>query len=108
MVPQRARAETFADCLLQQHTPFYEVPLQRSDIAQACCDHLEPVPVPGGTTEGQTLLQHLHGVLQVSLGEVQEAEAAVGSDRCGSSAFLRGETERLLPVAPTLGEGSER
>jgi hypothetical protein len=47
-------------------------------------------------------------VLQVPLGEVQEAEAAVGNDRFLPSAFERGEAERLLPVTPALGEGSER
>ena len=36
------------------------------------------------------------------------AEAAVDNDRCGPSAFQRGEAERLLPVAPALGEGPER
>ena len=36
------------------------------------------------------------------------AEAAVGNDRCIPSAFQRGEAERLLPVAPALGEGPER
>ena len=36
------------------------------------------------------------------------AEAAVGNDRCVPSAFQRGEAERLLPVAPALGEGPER
>ena len=68
----------------------------------------KPVPVAGGTTEGQALLQHPDGVLQVPLGEVQVAEAAVGNDRCVPSAFQRGEAERLLPVAPALGEGPER
>ena len=44
-------------------------------------------------------------MLQVPLGEVQEAEIAVGKDRCVPSAFQRREAERLLPVAPALGEG---
>ena len=30
------------------------------------------------------------------------------NDRCGSSTFQRGKAERLLPVAPALGEGPER
>ena len=47
-------------------------------------------------------------MLQVPLGEVQATEAAVGNDRCVPSASQRGEAERLLPVAPALGEGSER
>jgi len=42
------------------------------------------------------------------MGEVQVAEAVVGQERCGPSAFPRGEAERLLPVAPALGEGPER
>jgi hypothetical protein len=69
---------------------------------------LEPGPGAGGTTEGQALLQHPDGGLQVPLGEVQEAEATVGHDRCGPSTFQHGEAERLLPVAPTLDEGPER
>ena len=32
----------------------------------------------------------------------------MGNDRCGPSAFQCGEAERLLPVAPALGEGPER
>ena len=105
---QRARAETFADRLLQQRAPLREAPLERRGRAQARHDRSQPVPVAGGTTEGQALLEHPDGVLQVPLGEVQEAEAAVGNDRCGPSAFQRGEAERLLPVAPALGEGPER
>ena len=71
-------------------------------------DPSQPGPVAGGTTEGQALLQHPDGVLQVPLGEVQLAEAAVGNDWCLPSACQRGEAERLLPVAPALGEGPER
>ena len=70
--------------------------------------HWQPVSVAGGTTEGQALLQHPDGVLQVPLGEVQAAEAGVGNDWCIPSACQRGEAERLLPVAPTLGEGPKR
>src|SRR5262245_38714511 len=36
------------------------------------------------------------------------AEVTVGNDRCGPSAFQRDKAERLLPVAPALGEGPER
>ena len=108
MTSQRARADIFADRLLQQRAPLREAPLERRGIAQARHDLSQPGPVAGGTTEGQALLQHPDGVLQVPLGEVQEAEAAVGNDRCGPSAFQRGEAERLLPVAPALGEGPER
>src|SRR5439155_13166569 len=97
--------ETFADRLLQQCTPLREAPLQRTGIAQARRDRLQKAtPVAGGPTEGQTLLQHLDGVLQVPLGEVEVAEAAVGNDRRGPSACQHGEAERLLPVAPTFGE----
>ena len=53
------------------------------------------------------MLQHPAGVLQVPLGEVQRAQAAVGRDRCGPSAFPQGEAERLLPVALALGEGAK-
>jgi hypothetical protein len=47
----RARADTFADCLLQQRAPFREAPLERVGIAQACYEH-QHVPVTGGTRQG--------------------------------------------------------
>jgi hypothetical protein len=47
-------------------------------------------------------------VLQVPLGEVQETKAAMGNNRGIPSAFQRGKAERLLPMTPALGEGSER
>src|SRR5512145_912289 len=47
-------------------------------------------------------------MLQVSLGEVQVAETGVGNDGCVPAACQRGETERLLPVAPTLSKGPKR
>src|SRR5262249_2388536 len=104
-----ARADIFADCLLQQHAPLCEAPLERRGIAQTCHDLSQPAPpVAGGTTDGQALRQHSDGVLQVPLGEVQVAEAAVGNNRCEPSACQRGEAERLLPVTPALGEGPER
>ena len=105
---QPARTETFADRLLQQRAPLRQAPLERRGIAQARHDHSQHGPVAGGTTEGQARLQHPDGVRQVPLGEVQVAEAAVGNDRCEPSACQRGEAERLLPVAPALGEGPER
>src|SRR5262249_27272537 len=71
-------------------------------------DRLQPEPVAGGTAKDQALVEHSDGVLQVPLGEVQEAEAAVGNDQCLPSTFERGEAERFLPVPPALGEGSER
>src|SRR5712691_11008375 len=61
---QRARADTFAQCLLQQRTPLREPPLERSGIAQAPHNRCQRVPVAGGTTEGQALLQHPDGVRQ--------------------------------------------
>ena len=45
---------------------------------------------------------------QVPLGEAQPAETAVGNEWCDPSAFQRGEAQRLLAVAPALGEGAER
>ena len=108
MTIQRARTDTFADRLLQQRAPLRQAPLERRGIAQARRDRSQIGPVAGGTTEGQAPLQHPDGVLQVPLGEVQVAEAGVGNDRCLPSAFQRGEAERLLPVAPALGEGPER
>jgi hypothetical protein len=94
---QRARADTFADRLFQQCAPLSEAPLERRGIAQARCDPSQRVPFARGTTEGQALLPHPDGVLQVSLGEVQVAEVVVGNDRCVPSACQRGEVERLLP-----------
>src|SRR5205823_4465886 len=99
---------TFADRLLQQRAPLRTAPLERRGRAQARHDPSQPVPVAGSTTEGQALLQHPDGVLQVSFGDVQIAEAAVSNDRCLPLACQGGEAERLLPVAPTLGEGPER
>src|SRR5262249_13367745 len=106
---QRARADTFADRLFQQRAPLREAPLQRIGIAQARHHRSQPAtPAAGGTTEGQARLQHPDGVLQVPLGEVQEAEADVSSERYGSSTFQRGEAQRLLPLPPALSEGPER
>jgi hypothetical protein len=107
LTEQPARAETFADPLLQQRAPLRETPLEHSGIAQARHDSCQPVPVAGGPTEGQALVEHLAGVLQVPLGEIQEAEAAADNDRCVPAAFQCGEAECLLPVAPALGEGPE-
>src|SRR5262249_31783536 len=102
MTFQRARADTFADRLLQQCAPLPEAPLERIGRAQARHDRWQPAPFAGGATEGQTLVEHPDGVLQVSFIEVQGAEASAGSDRCRPSACQRGEAERLLPVAPAL------
>src|SRR6266851_4389422 len=54
---QRARADTYADPLLQQRTSLGEVPLERSGIAQARHNHWQQVPHAGGTTEGQALVE---------------------------------------------------
>src|SRR5262245_44424016 len=70
-------------------------------------DTWQPVSVAGGPTKGQALGEHPDGMLQVPLGEVQIAEAAVGNDRRVPSAVRHEEAERLLPVAPTLGEGPD-
>src|SRR5439155_9258595 len=99
MTLQTARAETFADRLLQQRLPLCEAPLEHRGRAQARRDPSHIGPVAGSTTEGQALVEHPDGVLQVSLGEVQLAEAALGDDRCGPSAFHCSEAERLLSVA---------
>jgi hypothetical protein len=96
---RRARADTFADRLFQQHTPLRKAPLERIGIAQACHDPSQNSPFVGGTTEGQALLQHPDGGLQVALGEVQVAEAVVDKDRSVPSACQCDEAERLLPVA---------
>src|SRR5215471_8392087 len=96
--------DIFADCLLQQHAPLREAPLERIGIAQARRDGLPIAPVARGTTEGQALVEHPDGVPQVPLSEVEAAEALVGHDRYGPSAYQHGEVERLLPVAPAFGE----
>src|SRR5262245_60293254 len=105
---QRARAESYADRLFQQRAPLLDAPLERRGRAQARRDHWQQVPVAGGTTESQALVEHPDGLLYVPLGEVQEAEPGVDTDWCLPSAFQHGEAERLLPVAPALGEGPER
>ena len=69
MILQRARADIFYDRLLQQHAPSARRPWS-AGIAQACRDRLQPGSVAGGPTEGQALLQHPDGLLQVPLGEV--------------------------------------
>jgi hypothetical protein len=84
MIFQRARADTFADRLLQQRAPLREAPLERRGRAQASHDPSEKATsVTGGTTEGQALVEPPDGVLQVPLGEVQVAEAGVDNGRCG-------------------------
>src|SRR5207249_10431435 len=93
--------------LRQQRTPIRKAPLERIRVAQGPRNLSHPVPVAGGPTEGQALLQHLDGVLQVPLGEVQLAERAVGNERSVPAAVQRSETERLLSVAPALGECAE-
>ena len=76
---QPARADTFTDRLLQQRAPLREAPLERRGIAQARRDPSQQVgPVARGTAEGQALVQHPDGVLQVPFGEVQVAEAGCG------------------------------
>ena len=77
-VPAARPCGYFADRLLQQRAPLREAPLERRGRAQARHDHSQIVPVAGGTTEGQALVEHPDGVLQVPLGEVQEAEASCG------------------------------
>ena len=77
---QRARVDIFPDRLLQQYAPLREAPVQPRGIAQASREHAQPVTVPRGTTEGQALIEHPDGGLQVPLGEAQDAEADVGSE----------------------------
>ncbi len=104
---QPARADSFADRLLQQRTPLREAPLERIGRAQARRDRSQLAPGAGGATEGQALLQHPDGMPQVPLVEAQPAETAVGNEWCDPSAFQRGEAQRLLAVAPALGEYPE-
>src|SRR5262245_42625492 len=60
-----ARMDSDADRLLQQRTPLREAPLECRGKTQARQDWSQPVQDAGGTTEGQALLQHLDGRLQV-------------------------------------------
>src|SRR5262249_56799641 len=101
----RTRADAFADCLLQQRTPLCKAPLEHIGIAQAPDDLWQQVPVARGARQGQALIAHPDGVLQVTLGEVQLAEEAVDNDWCSADAFQRGEAERLLRVPPALRQG---
>src|SRR4029450_8547823 len=78
LLSHRARADTLTDRLLQQRVPLRQVPLERSGIAQARRDRLQPGSVAGGPTEGQALLQHPDGLLQVPLGGVWVGGAAGG------------------------------
>src|SRR5262245_26494594 len=105
LTEQPTCAETFADPLLQQRAPLRRASLERRGIAQGPHGPSPPVPVAGGPTEGQALLQHPDGGLQLSLDEIELAEAAVGNERSVPAAVQRGEPERLLAVAPALGEG---
>src|SRR5262245_47309392 len=104
---QRAYAESYADRLFQQRAPLLDAPLERRGRAQASHERLQQVPVAGGMTQSQSLVEHPDSLLQVSLGEVQEAETGADTDWCLPSACQRGEAERLLPVAPALAEGPE-
>ena len=70
MMSQRAHADTFADRLFQQRAPLREAPLEHRGGAQAPRGYSQPDSVAGGTTEGQAVLQHPDGVLQVPLAEV--------------------------------------
>jgi hypothetical protein len=62
------------------------------------------MPVVGGATEGQALVQHGDGGFQVPLGEVQTAQETGGEHRFDPRDSRHGVAERLLPLAPALGE----
>src|SRR6516164_4479379 len=98
--------ETVADGLLEQDAPLREAALERIGSAQAHRHISQKGPGAGGPTEGQALLPHPDGGLQIPLVEVQEAKVAMSHDRHEPSACQRGEAECLLPVAPALGEGA--
>ena len=109
MILQRARADTFADRLLQQRAPLREAPLERIGIAQARRDRVanrsgcrrhDRGPGPGSNTR--------MACSRSPWARYRSPRPAVGNDRCVPSACQRGEAERLLPVAPALGEGPER
>src|SRR5262249_57776860 len=70
MASQHASADSFADPLLHKRAPLCEAPMECKGIAQASYDRLQPGLVAGGTTEGQALVEHPDGVLQVPLREV--------------------------------------
>jgi hypothetical protein len=107
MTFEGTRADRDADPFLQLCAPLRQAPLERRGKAQTRHDRWQPGPLAGGTTEGQSLVKHPDGVLQVPLRDIEEAEAAVGHERCLPSAFERGEAERLLPMTPALGKGPE-
>ena len=104
----RARAEPFAGPFPPQPPPLRAAPLERIGSAQGRHDPAQPCLVARGTTEDQAPLQHADGVRQVSLGEIQLTKTGVGNNRCLPSAVQRGEAERLLAVAPALGEYAKR
>jgi len=90
LLPQRERKAAI-DAYVAQYArrlEWYcrEAPLQCRGIAQARCDRSQHAPFAGGTTEGQTLIKHPDGMLQVPLREVQVAETTMGDDRCLPSA----------------------
>jgi hypothetical protein len=61
MMLQRARADTFVDCLLDKRAPLREAALERRGIAQGCRDRSQIGRVTRGTTEGQALVEHPDG-----------------------------------------------
>ena len=102
-----AGADPCADRLLQQRAPLHEASLECKDRAQVPRKREERDPVPSGTTEGQTVLQHPHRQAPGPLREVQVTKVAVSNDGCVPAADPCGGAKRLLPVTPTLGEGPE-
>src|SRR5262245_49600761 len=107
MTEQRTSADIFADPLLQQCVRLREAPLEPIGRAQTRRNRSQHAPVPGGTTQGQALLQYSDGHLQIPLVEERGAEPTVDNDRCEPSAFQRSEAKRLLPVASALSESPE-
>jgi hypothetical protein len=85
--------------------------VESAACAWSCCFVRDPAqlgPVARGTTAVQALFQHPNGVLQIPFGKIQEAEVSVDHDRCVPPAVQCSKAERLLSIAPTLGEGSKR
>src|SRR5207253_9382725 len=91
-----------------QPPPLLDPYRQRIRTAQIPHDRTPPIAVAGRTAERHALIKDLDGVCQVSLSEVELAQAPMHHDRGDAAAFQPGEAEGLLPVAPALREGPER
>ena len=93
-----------ADPLLQQRAPLSDASLERIGIAQVRHDRSQPVPVAGGTTEDQALLQHTDRPAPGPLGRGTARRHSRGQPSALPPAFRRGEAEQ----PPPRGAGPRR